>query len=113
MDFNEFLTMYNAYKIYKESMTKQTVSNVQTPPAAPITPVQFPAPGYVMSAPLASPAPAGAYPPFAGEVTQTPPSPAVPELEARLSQLEQRVMNPSLDTVEPKGLEDVFNKMLG
>ncbi len=103
MGFEEFLNLYNAYKLWVASGKKGSPAQPQTitPPAQPQT--------------ITPPAQPQTITPPAQPQTITPPAQpeGLSQLEQRIAMLEQRSMTPSTGTIEPMGLEDVFSRMLG
>lgn len=105
MSFTDFVKVFQAYQAF----LKMTPAGApaQTPAGAPVqTPAEVPAQ-----------TPAGVP---AGAPAQTPEGvPAQNQgadydaLLKRLDALERRQINPSIPSVEPQGLNDVVNRMLG
>ena len=95
MDFSEFMGIYQAYKEYRD-IEKGKGSGAPAPatPPAPAAP-----------APATPPAPAGSGSPT--------PDMMIAQLNTRITQMEQKLANPSMADIKPKGLEDIFNRMLG
>lgn len=93
MDFKEFLGIYEAYKDYRDLESKRA----GTTPPPPKDQVAKPAD-------TASPAQEGGSP---------TPDMMIAQMQSRIAAMEQKLLNPSMADIQPKGLEDIFNQMLG
>lgn len=92
MDFKEFLGIYEAYKDYRDLEAGKTGA---TPPP--------PKDQVAKPADTAPPAQEGGSP--------TPDM--IAQMQSRIAAMEQKLLNPSMAETKPKGLEDIFNRMLG
>lgn len=93
MDFKEFLGIYDAYKVYRDLEAGKAGD---TPPA--------PTNQGAKPADTAPPAQEGGSP---------TPDMMIAQMQSRIAAMEQKLLNPSMAEAKPKGLEDIFNRMLG
>lgn len=93
MDFKEFLGIYEAYKDYRDLEAGRTGT---TPPAPKDQGAR----------------PADTMPP-AQEGGSPTPDMMIAQMQSRIAAMEQKLLNPSMAEAKPKGLEDIFNRILG